>query len=62
MEMIKEGIFATLTVVLILITIQLAITYMDYLETAMLNEEAQTRYYNDLALVCSQYKAAEANR
>ena len=61
-SMLKEGIFATLHVVALGTIITVGIQTLDYLEVAMVSEEAQTRYYNDLALVCSQYKAAEVNR
>ena len=59
---IKEGIFATLHVVALGTIITVGIQTLDYLEVAMVSEDARTRYYNDLALVCSQYKAAEVNR
>ena len=59
---IKEGILATLHVVALGTIITVGIQTLDYLEVAMVSEDARTRYYNDLALVCSQYKAAEVNR
>ena len=62
MEMIKEGIFATLHVVVLGTAITVGIQTLDYLEVAMVSEDARTRYYNDLALACAQYKAAEVNR
>ena len=62
MSTTKEIIFTTLHVVLISTGVLVGIQTLDYLEVAMVSEEAQTRYYNDLKLVCSQYKAAEVNR
>lgn len=59
---IKEGILATLHVVVLGTAITVGIQTLDYLEVAMVSEDARTRYYNDLALVCSQYKAAEVSR
>ena len=59
---IKEGIFATLHVVALGTAIAVGIQTLDYLEVAMVSEDARARYYNDLKLVCSQYKASEVNR
>jgi len=62
MSTIKEVIFTTLHVVLISTGVLVGIQTLDYLEVAMVSEDARTRYYNDLKLVCSQYKASEVNR
>ena len=59
---IKEIIFTTLHVVALGTAIAVGIQTLDYLEVAMVSEDARTRYYNDLKLVCSQYKASEVNR
>jgi len=59
---IKEIILTTLHVVALGTAIAVGIQTLDYLEVAMVSEDARTRYYNDLKLVCSQYKASEVNR
>jgi len=62
MSTIKEIIFTTLHVVIISTGVLVGIKTLDYLEVVMASEDARTRYYDDLKLACSQYKAAEVNR
>ena len=52
----------TLQVVLVLVGIAVGLQLLTFLDAAVGKENAEAEYYNDLALACSQYKAAEVNR